>query len=151
VRLCAFLSLAVLVLALGCNKAPAPNDAQISSDIQNKLSSDSGLAGKQLGGQSGKRVGALSGVVGNDGQREAAGRYASSEAGVTQVVNNLTVTPQQAMAAPPAETQPQSQPQPQSKPMDKPKAGKHHHHDEDAASNDNSAPPSQNAANSTPP
>ena len=52
--------LLVLALAAGCSKAP--NDAQISSDIQTKLNADSGLQGKQIGVQSDKGVVTLSGV-----------------------------------------------------------------------------------------
>ena len=38
---------AILTVGVGCTKAP--NDAQLASDIQTKLASDSGLQGKQLG------------------------------------------------------------------------------------------------------
>jgi hypothetical protein len=41
------LLLAILTVGVGCTKAP--NDAQLASDVQNRLASDSGLAGKQLG------------------------------------------------------------------------------------------------------
>ena len=47
----AVLILLVLGLAAGCSKAA--NDAQITSDIQNKISADSGLQGKQIGVQIG--------------------------------------------------------------------------------------------------
>ena len=92
-----------LVIAVGCTKAP--NDAQISSDIQNKFNSDSGLQGKQLNVQSANGTVTLSGSVDNDAEREAAARYASSEPGVKQVVNNLQVgaPPAEAAQAPPAE------------------------------------------------
>jgi BON domain len=92
--------LVALGLAVACNKAP--NDSQISSDIQNKMNTDSGLQGKQLSVQSANGTVTLSGTVDNDGQREAAARYASSEPGVKQVVNNLQVSAPQ--APPPAET-----------------------------------------------
>src|SRR5580698_3602943 len=95
--LTAVMSLAILV-AIGCSKAPT--DAQIASDIQNKLSTDSGLQGKQLIVQADKGSVTLSGQVDTDAQRDAAARYASSEPGVKQVVNNLQVAP-----PPPIETQ----------------------------------------------
>jgi hypothetical protein len=82
--------------ALGCSKAP--NDAQITSEVQSKLAADSGLAGKQLDIQTSAGTVTLSGTVDNDTQRDAAARYAASVAGVKQVVNNLEV--QAAMAAP---------------------------------------------------
>jgi len=76
-------------LALGCSKAP--NDTQIVSDIQSKLAADSGLQGKQLSVQSSTGTVTLSGTVDSDAQREAAARYAASEEGVKQVINNLQV------------------------------------------------------------
>src|SRR5580658_1916305 len=90
--------LGVLVASVGCGKAPT--DTQIATDIQNKLNGDSGLQGKQLIVQADKGSVTLSGQVDTDAQREAAARYASSEPGVKQVVNNLQVAP-----PPPIETQ----------------------------------------------
>src|SRR5256885_9883434 len=81
--------IAAIALAVGCNKAP--NDAQVSSDIQSKLNSDSGLQGKQISVQSSNGIVTLSGSVDNDAQRDAAARYASSEPGVHQIINNLKV------------------------------------------------------------
>ena len=105
--LTAVMSLAILV-AIGCSKAPT--DAQIASDIQNKLNTDSGLQGKQLIVQADKGSVTLSGQVDNDAQRDAAARYASSEAGVKQVVNNLQVAPPplpvEAQAPPPEQPKP---------------------------------------------
>jgi hypothetical protein len=98
--------LAVLAAAIGCAKAPT--DDQIASEIQNKLNSDSGLQGKQLIVQADKGSVTLSGQVDNDAQRDAAARYASSEPGVKQIVNNLQVAPPppvQAQAPPPAPPQ----------------------------------------------
>ncbi|HXR16320.1 MAG TPA: BON domain-containing protein [Terriglobales bacterium] len=89
--LSAVVLLTVLVAAVGCSKAPT--DAQIASDIQNKLNTDSGLQGKQLVVQADKGSVTLSGQVDNDAQRDAAARYASSEPGVKQIVNNLQVAP----------------------------------------------------------
>jgi len=80
---------ALFAATVGCSKAPT--DAQVSSDIQSKLSADSGLQGKQLGVQSDKGTVTLSGVVDNEAQRDAAARYASSVAGVKQVVNNIQI------------------------------------------------------------
>jgi len=97
--------LALLTLGVGCTKAP--NDAQLTSDIQNKLVSDSGLQGKQLGVKAEEGTVTLTGTVDNDAQREAAARYAASEAGVKQVINNLQVA-----APPPAETAQSTPPSP---------------------------------------
>jgi outer membrane biosynthesis protein TonB len=109
-RLIAVLLLTTLTIALGCSKAP--NDTQIASDIQSKINADSGLQGKQLAVQVANGSVTLSGAVDNDAQRDAAARYASSEPGVKQVVNNLQIaapTPapaEMAQATPPPAEEP---------------------------------------------
>jgi len=101
-RVCIYLGTAVflttLAVTMGCSKTP--NDTQIANDIQAKISADSGLQGKQLVVQAANGTVTLSGQVDNDAQRDAAARYASSEAGVKQVVNNLQVAPAQAEQPP---------------------------------------------------
>src|SRR5262245_49378619 len=105
-RISLFLSaMIVLAILVGCSKAP--NDAQLSSDIQSKFGTDSGLQGKQIGVQAANGTVTLTGSVDNDAQREAAARYASSEPGVKQVVNNLQV------AAPQAQMEPEPAPAPE--------------------------------------
>ncbi len=158
IALSAVLLTTVLALAVGCAKAP--NDGQISSDIQSKINGDSGLQGKQLGVQSEKGIVTLSGAVDNDAQRDAAARYASSEAGVKQVVNNLTVATASAAAPVQDET---PAPVQQSAPASKPRPSKSRHHDNyssrdeamtppDTTTTVNSAPASpQPMANNTPP
>ena len=88
-----------LAIAVGCSKAPT--DAQLASDIQTKLSADSGLQGKQLSVQAANGTVTLAGTVDNENQRQAAARYAASEEGVKQVVNNLQVAPPVASVEPP--------------------------------------------------
>lgn len=102
----AVMLLAVLGVAAGCNKAP--NDAQITSDVQTKLGADSGLAGKQINVQAANGTVTLAGTVDDSDQRDAASRYASSVEGVKQVVNNLQVAPPSAQItqAPPVEETP---------------------------------------------
>ncbi len=108
----AFLTLsfltAILVIGAGCAKKP--DDAQVSNDIQNKFSQDSGLSSKQLNVQAANGVVTLAGTVDNDAQREAAARQAASVPGVKTVINNLQVgagtmasaaAPEKAEAAPP--------------------------------------------------
>lgn len=85
----ALVLLTLFVTSVGCSKVPT--DAQVSSDIQSKFSADSGLQGKQLAVQAEKGTVTLSGTVDNQAQRDAAGRYASSVAGVKQVVNNIQI------------------------------------------------------------
>jgi hypothetical protein len=106
---------AILTLGVGCTKAP--NDAQLTSDIQNKLVADSGLQGKQLGVKAEDGTVTLTGTVDNDGQREAAARYAASEPGVKQVINNLQVA-----APPPAEAAQTTPPVEEAKPSPAPAA-----------------------------
>lgn len=88
-----YLSVILLIAMMGatvaCNQAP--NDSQISNQLQDKLNSDSGLQGKQLSVQAANGIVTLSGGVDNDAQRDAAARYASAIPGVKQVVNNLQV------------------------------------------------------------
>ena len=79
----------VLPLGTGCSKV-AP-DSEVTSEVQSKLSADSGLQGKQLTVQTTGGIVTLSGTVENDAQRNAASRYASMVPGVKQVVNNLQV------------------------------------------------------------
>jgi len=95
--LSAFILLTILAVTLGCSKAPT--DTQIATDIQNKLNTDSGLQGKQLIVQADKGSVTLSGEVDNNAERDAAARYASSEPGVKQIVNNLEVAPPPPMQA----------------------------------------------------
>ena len=105
--LSAVVLLSVLASAMGCSKAPT--DAQIATDIQTKLNTDSGLQGKQLIVQADKGSVTLSGEVDNNAQRDAAARYASAEPGVKQIINNLQVAapaPLEAQAPPPEQPKP---------------------------------------------
>jgi hypothetical protein len=99
---------AILALAVAC--ARVPNDAKVTSDIEAKLSTDSGLQNKQLTVQASQGTVTLSGTVDNDAEREAAARYAASEPGVKQIINNLTVG--QAVAEQPAAAAPSEPPAP---------------------------------------
>ena len=106
--LCVILLISVAGGTIACSKAP--NDAQISSQLQDKFNTDSGLQGKQLGVQAANGIITLSGSVDNDAQREAAARYASGMPGVKQVVNNLQVGPPPSLA--PAAAAPEPEPTP---------------------------------------
>lgn len=102
----------LLIIAMSISVACSRglSDSQITSQIQDKLNSDSGLQGKQLGVQASNGVVTLSGAVDNDVERDAAARYASAIPGVKEVVNNLQVAP---MALPVAqEPAPESPPRP---------------------------------------
>src|ERR1041384_3744937 len=104
-------------LTIGCTKPPS--DAQVTSDIQSKFNSDSGLQGKQLAVDAANGTITLSGAVDNEAQREAAAKYAASVPGVKQVVNNLTLS--QAAMSTPAPAAPEETPAPAPAPVQKPK------------------------------
>jgi hypothetical protein len=133
--------LAVLITGVGCSKGPS--DTQIASDIQNKLSADSGLQGKQLVVQAANGTVTLSGSVDNDAERDAAAKYASSEAGVKQVVNNLEIasasSAQQMPAMPMAES------------SRKPSASSRRRHASHATTNESSSDSNMIAQASPPP
>jgi len=80
----------ILGLTVGCAKKP--DDAKISSEIQDRFSQDSGLGTKQLSVKAESGVVTLAGTVDTDAQREAAGKQAASVAGVKTVINNLQVS-----------------------------------------------------------
>lgn len=102
---------ATLAFAVACSKPPS--DSQVASNIQSRLAADSGLQNKQVALQVEKGTVTLSGTVDNDAERLAAAKYAASEPGVKQVINNLQVAPMVAAA----ETTPASAPSPAPAPV----------------------------------
>src|SRR5215472_6952499 len=135
----------VLGFAVACTKTP--NDAQTTADIQSKLGADSGLQNKQIDVKSDKGVVTLSGVVDNDAEREAAARYASTEPGVKQVINNLQLGSATAAATEPA---PQAAPEPAPPVLapsssEKPSPRRHRHESQSADQMAQSTPPPQAA------
>ena len=72
-----FSPILAMILALGLACVSKPDDAKVSSEIQNKFGQDSGLSTKQLKVQANGGVVTCSGNVDNDAQREAAGRQAA--------------------------------------------------------------------------
>jgi hypothetical protein len=129
-----------LALAIGVACIKAPNDAQVTSDIQSKLAADSGLQNKQLTVQSDKGTVTLSGTVDNDAQREAAAKYAASAHGVKTVINNLQVAPMAAMAAPQDTAPPVAAPAPQPEPAPAAKPSPSRKHHSSRSSSENMAP-----------
>lgn len=91
-------ALALLVLA-GCNRLAARTDAQVASDVQNKIYSDAAVVSRSITVQASGGVVTLNGDVTSDAERGAAANDAAAVNGVRTVVNNLEV--QQAQAAPP--------------------------------------------------
>ena len=107
------------ILALGVACSKAPDDSQLTSQIQSKLSQDSGLQGKPITVQTSGGVVTLSGTVDNETQRAAAAHYASAIPGIKEVVNNLQTTP--APATPATDSMAQAAPPPPDKPSAKPR------------------------------
>jgi hypothetical protein len=127
---------------LGC--ARKPDNARITSEIQNKFSQDSGLSSKQLTVQASDGVVTLAGAVDNEAQREAAARQAGSVDGVKEVINNLQVGVA-ANAAQPAPAPPEASAPPAENPKPAPgrKSRRSHSHDDSAMANGSDA--NQNA------
>lgn len=88
----------ILAIGLACNQAP--DDSQLTGQIQSMLNEDSGLHGKLITVRTSAGVVTLSGTVENETQREAATRYASAIPGIKEVVNNLQTTSAIATSAP---------------------------------------------------
>jgi hypothetical protein len=107
--------LLVGILAVGVACTKTPDDGQLTSQIQSKLSQDSGLQDKAITVQTSKGAVTLSGTVENDGQRTAAARYASEIPGVKQVVNNLQISSAAGPAAPDETTPPREPARPAAK------------------------------------
>ncbi|HSE48510.1 MAG TPA: BON domain-containing protein [Terriglobales bacterium] len=97
----------VVALAAGCSKSKS--DAQLASEVQQKIQSDFAVANKQLGVNVANGVVTLSGSVNNEMERAAAANDAAQVEGVRTVVNNLTVSDQSAAIEQPAEAMPQQQ------------------------------------------
>src|SRR5215471_16441963 len=92
-------------LLAGCSLA-GRTDAQIATDIQQKLASDPAIANKQIQVSSDKGVVSLGGTVASDAERLTAANDAAQIKGVKTVVNNLQVTPQTAQLMPTAQPAP---------------------------------------------
>lgn len=118
-----------LALLAGCSRKPERTDAQVASDVQNKIYSDQGIQSRQISVQAANGVVTLSGAVENDVERNAAANDAGAVDGVRTVINNLQV--QQAQAAPPpvvAAATPAPAPKPSRENKNASKANKARHH-----------------------
>jgi hypothetical protein len=98
------------LLAVGCSRIGTRPDAQVASDVQNKINGDSNIPDKQLNINANNGVVTLTGTVASDAARNAAANDAAQVEGVKTVVNNLEVAPTSASADQNAQNQqPQSQ------------------------------------------
>jgi hypothetical protein len=101
-------SLILILVAAGCNRAGSGTrpDAQIATDVQNKINSDGGVPDKQVTINANNGVVTLSGSVSSDAARNAAANDAAQVEGVKTVVNNLEVNSATAANTKPSATEP---------------------------------------------
>ncbi len=92
------LMLALLVFA-GCSQKLVRTDAQVASDVQNKIYRDAAVQSRDITVQASNGMVTLEGNITSDAERSAASNDAAAVMGVKTVVNNLQV--QQAQATPP--------------------------------------------------
>ena len=122
-----FIVVLSLAFVVGCSHKIERSDAQVASDVQNKIYSDAGIQSRQISVQAASGVVTLSGDVNSDVERTAAANDAGSIDGVKTVINNLQV--QQAQAAPPpapVQPQPAQKPTPAKKNTPETKNRRHH-------------------------
>ena len=81
------------LLAVGCSRLGSRTDAQVASDVQNKINGDSNIPDKQLNINANAGTVTLTGNVSSDAARNAAANDAAQVEGVKTVVNNLQVAP----------------------------------------------------------
>lgn len=145
VTLAVVLSLALLA---GCSRKPERTDAQVASDVQNKIYGDPGIQSRQVSVQAVGGVVTLNGTVNSEVERNAAGNDAGAIDGVKTVINNLEV--QQAQVAPPpvqvAPPPPVQKPAPTKKEQTAKASKRHHRHDQNEQQTSDAT-----LANSTPP
>src|SRR6516165_7096021 len=82
-------TLLVAALLVGCSHKRT--DAEIASEVQNKINADPNISTKQISAGDTNGVVTLSGSVNSDLERIAAANDASQVEGVKTVVNNLQV------------------------------------------------------------
>jgi BON domain len=83
--------IAIALLAASCSRVGSRTDAQVASDVQNKINGDGSIPDKQLNINANNGVVTLTGTVANDAARNAAANDAAQIEGVKTVVNNLEV------------------------------------------------------------
>jgi len=123
----ALLSAVMLAGLAGCSHTPARTDAQVASDVQNKIFSDAAVQSRDISVQAANGVVTLTGTVSSDAERNAVANDAGAIDGVKTVVNNLEI--QQAQAAPPPPA-PVERPKLAQKPAPAKKKARHHKPDD---------------------
>ena len=100
--------IAIALLAASCSRVGSRTDAQVASDVQNKINGDSSIPDKQLNINANNGVVTLTGTVASDAARNAAANDAAQIEGVKTVVNNLEVASASAAADQMAQQQSQA-------------------------------------------
>ena len=100
--------IALALLAASCSRIGSRSDAQVASDVQNKINGDSSIPDKQLNINANNGVVTLTGTVASDAARNAAANDAAQIEGVKTVVNNLEVASASAAADQMAQQQSQA-------------------------------------------
>ena len=109
---CSVLSLAAFLalgMVSGCTRAR--NDAQVATEVQNRINGDRSIpATRDIAVTSNKGIVTLTGNVGSENERQTAANDAAQVEDVKTVVNNLQVSAALAQATPETEAQPERQP-----------------------------------------
>src|ERR1051326_4778160 len=79
--------IAVALLVASCSRVGTHTDAQVASDVQNKINGDSNIPDKQLNINANNGVVTLTGTVATDAARNAAANDAAQIEGVKTVVD----------------------------------------------------------------
>ncbi|HEY1525065.1 MAG TPA: BON domain-containing protein [Candidatus Angelobacter sp.] len=96
------------LLAVGCSRVGNRPDAQVASDVQNKINGDGKIPDKGLNINANNGTVTLTGTVSNDAARTAAANDAAQVEGVKTVVNDLEVAPASAASDQNAQSQNQA-------------------------------------------
>jgi hypothetical protein len=104
--------IAMALLAASCSRVSSRPDAQVASDVQNKINADGTVPDKQLNINANNGVVTLTGTVASDAARNAAANDAAQIEGVKTVVNNLQVAPPTTAANQTAQNQEDTTPPP---------------------------------------
>ena len=124
---CSVLSLAAFLalgMVSGCTRAR--NDAQVATEVQNRINGDRSIpATRDIAVTSNKGIVTLTGNVGSENERQTAANDAAQVEDVKTVVNNLQVSTALAQAAPETEAQPERQPRKPSSTQPRPAHAEH--------------------------
>ncbi len=159
VRSLVLLLVAMLLMLWGAACTKSRSDAQVASDVQNKIYSDNAVQSRQITVSAANGVVTLAGTVTNGSERNAAANDAAAVEGVRTVVNNLEMAPAQAQnvapeaqQAPPTAPEPkQAAPEPKREPRPEPRHKSHAYADSKNSAPERAPDPSSNtSANATP-